>query len=68
MSGCSKIPKYYRLWDDNSEEEVRLATKHGNAYDENWTLADHSSYWKGKKKSDRKDFLRRDHHDREMID
>lgn len=35
VSGHSKMPKYDRLWADYSEEEARLGTKHGNAYDEN---------------------------------
>ena len=63
MSERSKMPKYDKLWADCSEE-TRLAAKHGNAYDENQALAARSSHWKGKKKSDRKDFHRRDHHDR----
>ena len=54
VSGCSKIPKYDRLWANCSEEEARLAAKHGNAYDENQTLASCSSHQKGKKKLDRK--------------
>ena len=29
MSGNSKIPKYDRLWVDNSEEEARITTKMG---------------------------------------
>ena len=64
VSGHSKMLKYDRLWVDCSEEGARLATKHGNAYDENWALAARSSDWKGKKKSDRKDFHRRDRRDR----
>jgi hypothetical protein len=35
VCGRSKMPKYDILWDDCSEEEARLVSKHGNAYDEN---------------------------------
>ena len=44
VSGHSKVPKYDRLWADCSEEEARLAAKHGNAYDENQALATCSSH------------------------
>ena len=44
VSGHSKMPKYDRLWADCSEEEARLAAKHGNAYDENQVLTAHSSH------------------------
>ena len=64
VSGCSKMPKSDRLWVDCSEEEARLAAKHGNAYDENQVLAARSSHQKGKKKFDRKDFYRRYRDDR----
>ena len=63
-SGCSKIPKYDRLWVHCSEEDARLAGKHGNTYDENQALLDHSSHQKGKKKFVMKDFYRKDHDDR----
>ena len=62
VSGHSKMPKYDRLWVDYFEE-ARLVAKHGNAYDESQALAACSSHWKGKKKSDRKDFHRRDRRD-----
>ena len=58
------MPKYDRLWFDCFEEEARLATKHGNAYDENQVLAACSSHQKGKKKFVRKDFYRKDRDDR----
>ena len=64
VSGRSKMPKYDRLWADCSEEEARLAAKHGNAYDENQALAARSSHQKGKKKFVRKDFYRKDGDDR----
>ena len=64
MSGHSKMPKYDRLWVDCSEEEARLAAKHANVYDDNQELPARSSYWKGKKKSERKYFHKRDHRDR----
>ena len=58
------MPKYDRLWADCSEEEARLAAKHGNAYDENQSLATCSSHQKGKKKFVRKDYYRKHHDDR----
>ena len=64
MSGHSKMPKYDGLWDDCSEEDARLAAKHGNGYDENQALAARSSHQKGKKKFDMRDFYRRDRNDR----
>ena len=64
VSGRSKMPKYDRLWVDCSEEEARLAAKHGNAYDENEALVARSSHPAGKKKFVRKDFYIRDHDDR----
>ena len=63
VSGCSKIPKYDRLWVDCSAGEVGLATKHGNAYDENQDLAARSSHQKEKKKFVRKDYYKKDHDD-----
>ena len=50
MSGRSKMLKCDRLWAKCSKEEARLATKHGNACDENQALAAGSSHQKGKKK------------------
>ena len=44
MSKPSKMPKYERLWVDCSEEEAKLAAKHGNAYDENQAVAARSSH------------------------
>ena len=44
VCGRSKMPKYDRLWVDCSEEEARLAAKHGNSYDENQALAARSSH------------------------
>ena len=44
MSGGSKMPKYDRLWVDCFEEEVGLAARHGNAYDENQALVARSSH------------------------
>ena len=58
------MPKYDRLWANCSEEEARLAAKHGNTYDENQALAVCSSHQKGKKRFDRKDFYRRYRDDR----
>jgi hypothetical protein len=60
VSGHSKIPKYDRLWVDCPKEKARLATKHGNTYDENQALAARSSHQKGKKKFDRRDLYKRD--------
>ena len=54
VSGCSKMPKYGKLWANCSEEEARFAAKHGNAYDENQAVATRSSHQKGKKKFDRR--------------
>ena len=64
VSGRSKMPKYDRLWVDCSEEEARIAAKHGNTYDENQAFAPCSSHQKGKKKFDRRDFYKRDRDDR----
>jgi hypothetical protein len=64
VSGHSKMPKYDKLWVDCSEEEARLATKHGNAYDENQALATRSSHQKGKKRFVSKDLCRKDRDDR----
>ena len=61
MCGRSKMPKYDRLWVDYSDEEARLATKHGNSHDENQALATRSSHQKGKKKFDKKDHFRKDY-------
>jgi hypothetical protein len=60
MSGRSKIPKFNKLWADCTEEEARLAAKHGSSHNENHALASHSKLWKGKKKFGQKDFRRRD--------
>ena len=55
----SKMPKYERLWADCSEEEARLAAKHGNSHDENQALAAHSVHHKGKKKFNKNDRFRK---------
>lgn len=64
VSERSKMPKYDRLWADCSEEEARLAAKHGNAYDENQALAARSNHQKGKMRFVRKDFYRKDRDDK----
>ena len=64
VSGRSKMPKYDRLWANRFEGEARLATKHGNTYDENQALAARSSHQKGKKKFVRIYFYIRDRDDK----
>ena len=64
VSGHSKVPKFDKLWAVCTEEEARLATKHGSSHDENQALSARSRPWKGKKKFGKKDFRRRDRGDR----
>lgn len=59
VSERSKMPKYVRLLVDCTEEEARLAAKHGSSHNENQALAACSKPWKGKKKFGRRDFHRR---------